>query len=226
MLQRWHEITFFHWSCDPSLLQRRIPPSMRIDTFEGKGWISLSPFFLKGLRPPLFPESLGMSFPEMNLRTYVVGPRGPGIWFFSLDAARLSAVAGARMTTGLPYFWADMRAEVGPDRVENSYYSNRGGKATARIRIKKGDTIVAQSELDLFLTNRLRLYSILRASLLTMEVEHPPWMLKKSQVLEFDETVRRTMGVEFPGGDFLVHHSPGVDTKIGRPQFVSTTSSV
>jgi hypothetical protein len=37
------------------------------------------------------------------------------------------------------------------------------------------------------------------------------------RVIEFEENVRRTMGVEFPGADFLAHHSPGVDAKIGRP---------
>src|SRR5262249_11394138 len=83
MLQRWHEISFFHWSCDPALLQPRLPPGLRIDTYDGKAWISLTPFLLKGLRPPLFPPTLGLTFPEMNLRTYAVGTKGPGIWFFS-----------------------------------------------------------------------------------------------------------------------------------------------
>src|ERR1043165_865825 len=83
MLQRWHEISFFHWSCDPMLLRKRLPAGLELDTFDGKGWISLTPFLLKGLRPPLVPRSLGLDFPEMNLRTYVVGKKGPGIWFFS-----------------------------------------------------------------------------------------------------------------------------------------------
>src|SRR5262249_50727438 len=36
MWQRWHEICFFHWSCDPSLLQTRLPTSLHLDTFEAK----------------------------------------------------------------------------------------------------------------------------------------------------------------------------------------------
>ena len=112
MLQRWHEIAFFHWSCDPALLRSRVPPQLQVDTFEGKAWISLTPFLLTGLRPPLFPHKLGMVFAEMKLRTYVNGPKGPAIWFFSLDAARLLAVIGARAGFGLPYFWADMSVEM------------------------------------------------------------------------------------------------------------------
>src|SRR5207244_6041433 len=91
----------------------------------------LTPFLLKGLRPPVVPRALGLNFPEMNLRTYVVGPSGPAIWFFSLDAAKVVAVAGARATFGLPYFWSDMHVDIGA--VENSYFSNRCGRAEATM---------------------------------------------------------------------------------------------
>src|SRR2546423_3049389 len=113
LIQRWHEIAFFHWSCEPRLLQRRIPSDLQIDTFNGKAWITLTPFLLTGFRPPVFPHVLGFRFPEMNLRTYVIGPQGPGTWFFSLDAASRLAVWGARMTFGLPYFHAEMMVNIG-----------------------------------------------------------------------------------------------------------------
>jgi uncharacterized protein YqjF (DUF2071 family) len=216
MLQRWHEISFFHWSCDPVLLKRHVPPALRVDTCDGKGWISLTPFLLTGLRPPLVPPALGLDFPETNLRTYVIGPQGPGIWFFSLDAARVSAVLGARATFGLPYYWADMQVDIGAR--ENLYYSNRGGRAKARIRISKEERIVEQSALDIFLTARFRLYSVMLGRLVTAEVGHPPWVLSRVRVVHFEETVRQTMGVEFPSQDFLAHHSAGTDTEIYRPQ--------
>src|SRR5262245_52863556 len=146
MLQRWHEISFFHWSCDPALLQPRLPPGLRVDTYEGKAWMSLTPFLLTGLRPPLFPHALGLTFPEMNLRTYAVGPDGPGIWFFSLDAARIIPVLGARAAYGLPYYWSDMDVDIGSS--ENQYFSNRGGRAYAKIRVEKGPRIEQQSTLE------------------------------------------------------------------------------
>lgn len=218
MLQRWHEISFFHWSCNPVLLRHRLPARLEVDTFDGRAWISLTPFLLTGLRHPLAPRVMAMNFPEMNLRTYVNGPAGAGIWFFSLDAAAFLAVVGARATFGLPYFWSDMQVEIGAN--ENSYFSNRGGRAKARIRIAKEERIAQQSDLDLFLTARFRLYSIYRGRLVSAEVEHPPWALNRVRVLEFQENVRRIMGVEFEGNDFLCHHSPGVDTRIGMPHGV------
>ena len=49
-------------------------------------------------------------FCETNVRTYVRDASGrPGIWFLSLDAARLGAVITARTTYRLPYFWSAMR---------------------------------------------------------------------------------------------------------------------
>jgi uncharacterized protein YqjF (DUF2071 family) len=215
MLQRWHEISFFHWSCDPSNLITHLPKDLQLDTFDGKAWITLTPFLLKGLRPPLAPKFLSMDFPEMNLRTYVVGKAGPGIWFFSLDAARLSAVVGARTTFGLPYFWADMGVDIRGQ--ENFYFCNRGGRAKARVQILKGERIESQSALDVFLTARFRLYSTFLGRLITAEVSHPPWELNRVQVIRFEENIRRVMGVELPSGDFLSHHSVGVDTKIGPP---------
>src|SRR5213593_4777518 len=128
----------------------RLPRQLQADTFEGKAWVSLTPFLLTGLRPPLFPHRLGFAFPEMNLRMYVSGPNGPGIWFFSLDASQLLAVVGARAIFGLPYFRAEMSVNIRAG--ENVYFSERGrqvgqvgqvGQAKARIRIAKQGPITA-----------------------------------------------------------------------------------
>lgn len=136
MQQRWHVISFFHWPCEADTIQTRLPNGLCVDTFDGAAWIGLTPFLLKGMRPPLVPATLGLSFPEINLRTYVQGPKGPGIWFFSLDAARLSAVIGARSLYGLPYYWADMQVQITEHDV--FYSSDRGGRARVSIRIKRG----------------------------------------------------------------------------------------
>src|SRR5262245_7275543 len=219
MLQGWHEIAFIHWSAEPSLVQPRLPAGLTADIINGQAWISLTPFLLTGLRPPLCPRALGLNFPEMNLRTYVVGSAGPGIWFFSLDAARLFAVLGARATFGLPYFWSKM--EVGTNAMENVYSSKRSDKAQANIRIAKEERIAKQSELDIFLTARFRLYSIYRHRLITAEVEHSPWQLNRVRILELEENIRRAMDVEFPSRDLLAHWSMGVETRIGFPKRVA-----
>src|SRR5688572_7906720 len=96
MFQRWRRITFLHWPCEPALLAGRLPPPLELDKFDGVGWVGLTPFIVAGLRPPFVPALPWLSkFPETNVRTYVRGPDGQrGVWFFSLDAARLAAVIG------------------------------------------------------------------------------------------------------------------------------------
>ena len=48
----------------------------------------------------------------------------PGIYFFSLDASNLLAVAVARTFYHLPYHWAEMRLEQRTER-EFAFYSRR-----------------------------------------------------------------------------------------------------
>jgi uncharacterized protein YqjF (DUF2071 family) len=49
---------------------------------------------MEGVRAPLVPSVPWLSrFPEINVRTYVRDDQGrSGIWFLSLDAARLPAI--------------------------------------------------------------------------------------------------------------------------------------
>ena len=111
-----------------------------------------------GLRPPFLPAiSCVSDFPEMNLRTYVRGPSGPGIWFFSLDAAAVTAVLGARLTYGLPYYWSRMTVRAtGRRRIH--YTSARPG-AAADITVDVGEAVAEPDDLTVFLTERYRLYT-------------------------------------------------------------------
>ena len=51
------------------------------------------------------------AFPELNVRTYVRVADRPGVFFFSLDAARWLPVAAAHTLLNLPYYTADMTLE-------------------------------------------------------------------------------------------------------------------
>ena len=130
--QEWRDLLFLHWRVPAQELRPRVPPQLSIDEREGSAWVSMTPFTLRNGRlrglPPL-PD-----FHELNFRTYVTHPRGgPGIWFFSLDAASLVAVAAARLSVRLPYFLARM------ERGEGWYRSRRaGGRGNFEVRYAKG----------------------------------------------------------------------------------------
>ena len=125
MRQRWERLTFLHWAYDPDVVQRLLPAGLTVDTFDGMAWVGLVPFFMRVHTPGDRGVPWVSNFCETNVRTYARDREGrAGIWFLSLDAARLGAVAVARASYRLPYFWSSMRltstdpARRGPgDRV-------------------------------------------------------------------------------------------------------------
>ena len=89
MRQQWRDLLFLHWEVPAALLQSLTPAELTLDTFDGKAYVGLVPFTMRNVRPVWSPSVPPLSnFHETNVRTYVhYKGRGPGVWFFSLDAA-------------------------------------------------------------------------------------------------------------------------------------------
>jgi uncharacterized protein YqjF (DUF2071 family) len=220
MLQSWCDLTFLHWRYPIEVVQRRVPPSLRVESFDGSAWVGITPFLLRCLRPKSLPPVPWIShFPETNCRTYVRAPDGhSGIWFFSLDAARLLAVAGARLTYGLPYAWSRMRVTKASGQV--TYESARrwpDSHSRTRIVLEPGDEI-NPDPLDVFLTARFRLYSFVHGKLSCAKVDHAPWPLRSARVIDAQQTLTETAGLSQPFLPEMVRYSPGVDVRIGSPE--------
>lgn len=222
MFQNWFGLTFLHWRYPVQSLAQYVPAPLEVEPFEGCAWVGLTPFVLTGLRPPLLPALPWISaFPETNCRTYVRGPDGePGIWFFSLDAARAAAVFAARIAFGLPYAWSRMRVRFEGSRAR--YESRRrwpDRHAMARIEIEHGLPLRAGA-LETFLTARFRFYSYLTGVLTYTEVEHAPWPLHAARVLRLEQTTTEAAGLPDPGENPIAHFSPGVAVRVARPRMV------
>ena len=222
MCQNWESLTFLHWRYDRSSIQARLPVGLEVDAFDGSAWIGLTAFHLTDLKPP---HTIALpwisNFPETNLRTYVRGPDGEsGIWFFSLDAARLIAVLGARVFYGLPYRWSAMRVSRSGESVQ--YASRRHNPwrdGRTKIRVLPGRPI-APDELERFLTARFRLYTTLAGRLAFADVEHEPWPLHEARIELLEQDLLEAAGLTTPNETPLVHYSPGVHVRIGRPRFI------
>jgi uncharacterized protein YqjF (DUF2071 family) len=219
MFQSWLSLTFLHWPFPPEEIQTRLPAGLSADLFDQTAWIGLTPFLLSDLRAPFLPPLPVISrFPETNLRTYVRGPNGErGIWFFTLEAARVLAVAGARLLYGLPYHFARMRVTLQPGRVEyQSARPQHSKPARTRISIAIGDK-TCSGELETFLTARFRLYTVLLGKLAAADVEHEPWPLYQARALSLEQTLIESEGLPAAEDEPLVHYSPGVHVRIGAP---------
>jgi len=223
MAQRWESLSFLHWRVDPDQLQRTLPEGLSVQTFDNEAWLGLVPFHMRVgfARGPLVPW-IG-SFCETNVRTYVTDTLGrPGIWFYSLDAARLAAVVTARLTYRLPYYWAQMTVTESDSQIR--YRSRRrwphDASITSNVQLGIGDSYLPNelTALDHFLTARWRLFSSRKTGLRSARAEHAPWPLRRARLVDISDELVPSVGPRLLDTEPLVHYSPGVDVRVGPPE--------
>jgi uncharacterized protein len=228
MYHKWRDLLFLHWSYDPLEIQETLPRGLYVDTFESKAYVGIVPFYMFGVRPRFIPPLPFISnFLELNLRTYVYDDKGnPGIWFYSLDANRRLAVGAARLTFGLPYFLAEMRASKEKKTGEVSFYSRRAQVApekASRFRYRGGRDLgtAMPGTLDFFLIERYLLFSKQLGTLWKGRVYHKDYPLMSAEAHDWDDHLFEINGLKrrMKPPEYL-HYSAGVDVNIYRIQKV------
>ncbi|MGH7385465.1 MAG: YqjF family protein [Candidatus Rokuibacteriota bacterium] len=215
--QRWRDLLFVHWAMPVDAVRPLVPPALELDQAEGSAWLTLIPFLIAESRPAALPAILSSAFLETNLRTYVRGPDGEaGIYFFSLEAASLPAVAAARLLYGLPYFFAAMSRRVDGARMTYASRRRTGRGATLEATWTVGEATgpAAAGSLEHFLIERYVLYVRRRSGLRRGRVRHAPYPLRAAAVEGISESLLAAAGLPPPAGPPLCHHSPGVDVEI------------
>lgn len=222
---RWSDVGFAHWAYDPEVVAGLLPKGLSVDTFDGQAWVGLVPFRLRIAlgRSPAVPWMC--RFPEINVRTYVLGPGGvPGVWFLSLDASRLLPVAFARRAYRLNYCWSKMRFRRAGclARYESRRRWPAPRNASCMLGLSVGDAIEERdlSDLDRFLTCRWIFYCRLHG-LSRGLVSHDPWPLRRARVTVVETGLLRAHGLPEPAGSPVAHFSDGVEVLMGWPQRTS-----
>jgi uncharacterized protein YqjF (DUF2071 family) len=224
MGQTWSNLLFAHWEVEPAALERVIPKELPLDLWEGRAWLGVTPFVVEGGHPRGMPALPWLGhFPELNTRTYVTVGGRPGIYFLSLDAARLAAVMAARRVYRLPYFHADMEVGVEDGRVR--YWSERrsgdGPPASFRADYGRADGQLDGGEpLARWLAERYCLYTKRGGStVVRADIHHPPWPLEPAWAKIAENTMGRPFGLELDGTP-LLHFGARQDTVIWGPRAV------
>ena len=157
-------------------------------------------------------------FPELNVRTYTTIEGRPGIWFFSLDAARAVTAAAARLLYRLPYRHAHMAiTRSGPAHPLPQPRHRRPAPPSAR----------ATSPLDRRATPRTGPSSISWRLLplhpgsprrrATPDIHHAPWPLQPARAELTDNTVTEPLGIRLPGQQPLLHYAARQDVLVSAP---------
>ena len=206
MRQEWTNLLFLHWAWDAVQVQRTLPAGLTVDTFEGRAWIGLVPFFMRRVRLAGSPAVPGVSdFLELNVRTYVHDAHGrPGVWFYSLDCNQWLAVKVARTFFHLPYEHAAMAAAVDAATGTVDYSAcRRGLERESRFRYRAtGERHGAPAgTLEFFLVERYTLFAhaVRRNRLLAGRVAHVPYQVGAAEVTVADDMMLRLAGFD-PAG--------------------------
>jgi uncharacterized protein YqjF (DUF2071 family) len=223
MIQHWNALTFLHWRFAPEAVQRVLPDGLEVEVRDGGAWVGLVPFLMEVALPRVKPVPWASRFCETNVRTYVHDASGrSGIWFFSLDASRLGAVVVARTTYRLPYFWSSMSVQREGSVIR--YHCRRrapgptGVVSDAVIDIGERYQPEQLSTLEHFLTARWALFSVAGTRHRFAIAEHQPWPLYRARAVDVHDELIAAAGLPSPTDLPLVHFSPGVEVKIGRPE--------
>lgn len=218
MRQQWRDLLFLHFSVDVEAVQKLLPEGLAVDDWEGRAWIGLVPFRMQKIRPIWGPSLPWISaFPETNVRTYVHHQgKGPGVWFFSLDAARWLACRYARAAFRLPYFHAAMSVrranrtvEYRSDRLESPKPARLSGSATFGPETR----IAIPGTFEFFLVERYLLYSERNGDLFQGRVHHPPYPLREVERYSVEENLVGQTGLTVRPWESALF-SDGVDVDV------------
>ena len=224
----WGNLVMVSWLVDPALVQDRLPPGCTVDPWEGSAAISLvgvefSNVVVKGISWPWHDR-----FPEVNLRTYVQGPNGPGVVFLGELVPKFMVARQAQRTYGEPYEKRKVRIEK---RVRHSEpeaaYEWEVGARTFRlsVRAEAGSHPVPAGTLEKFLLHRDRGYNAFRGGT-TYEVSHEPWTMRLPLRYAVDCATGSPFGSAF-GPVFQsecasVIFSDGSSVRVGSPHRTGT----
>ena len=217
--QRWSQLLFMHWPVPVSAIEAMLPGDLAVDTSHGSAWVGIVCFRLGAIQPRGWPLVCFPSFLEVNVRTYVVGPAGPGVWFASMDAASTTAVLATRWKWNFNYQRAHIRSHA--SHGDFTLHSQRcwpdRGQAVLNVQARIGGPCEA-AELDNFLIERYAYYCVdKRGDLMCGKVAHAPYALQCAEVLALDQSLLGAAGVRVDGLPEHARYCAGVRSTVYPP---------
>ena len=172
---RWQRTFFVHWLVPAELVTPGLPAGVTLDRWRGHAVVSLVAIDVEGPAPRALlktPVAHLFRYRQLNLRTYVEGPEGPGMTLLETRIDRLTYALGARLA-GMPYHLdRELSYEVRSSSLE---LRARGLHASGLVTDAGAGPLVAGT-LEYFACERYRAYAQLPVGrTLCVEIAHPPW---------------------------------------------------
>ncbi|MFC4639051.1 YqjF family protein [Deinococcus hohokamensis] len=203
----WRDLLFVHWPLPPPVLAAALPAGVTLDLWEGQAWLALVAFNVTNFRVRGVP--FGMSFPQVNLRTYVRLGETRGIWTFSLDAAPLLAVLGSRLGYALPYVQARAALQVQGDWLEFRSVRRHQPDLDCHVGYRPTGPVfrAPAGSTEHWLTERRSLFTVgWDRRLWRADVQHEAWPLQAAEIRHFHSRLPAQVGAPSLGPP-LAHFS-------------------
>jgi uncharacterized protein YqjF (DUF2071 family) len=225
----WREGLFAHWPVDSSRVRPLVPDALEIDTREETAWVSALSSLVEAARPRFLPERAGLTFPQVNLRTYVRYEGEPGVYFLSLDATTELGVRLARAVWSLPYHRAEIDFQRAGERrrfdSQRLHTDESPARFAAEYRPTGEPTHADPGSLSSFLAERYRLYLVRNGdrenaadqSVWCARVEHDPWRLAPAEASVHADSLLESVGLPAPAGDPVVWYAPVAEFTVRTP---------
>lgn len=216
-----------HYEVPPEKLQPFVP--FPLDLRDGKAYVSLVAFTMRGLRPKRGGRLAALAFKPiathelLNVRTYVRHDGEPGIYFLAEWIPNLLSVSLGRPVFGLPYRWGQLRyLHEHENGVLFGDVRPRNRRAGLRYRAKVGDTFAPSEEGSLaeWLMERYTAFTEWCGWKRCFRVRHEPWPQCAVEAEVLDDSLIALAGdwaryARFAGANY----SPGVrEVKMSAPE--------
>lgn len=201
----WRDLIIASYAVDPGLLERRLPPGLELDLFEGRAVCSLVGFrFLNtrvlGVKWPGY-----VNFPEINLRFYVREKEGGrrGVVFVRELVTSGFVAAVARGVYNEPYSKARIseRVERAGDAVRVGYeFAIDAGVGRMSVEAEASPVVPPEDSAEHWFKEHQWGYGVTRRGrALRYEVRHPVWACHRVRSAAIDVDWGRVYGAEWAG---------------------------
>jgi len=220
----WHDLLFMHWPIRSEAIRAYIPSALPLDTFDGTAWIGVVPFRMSRVVPRLIPPAPYLSsFPELNVRTYVVAEGKPGVWFFSLDAGNPIAVELARSAFHLNYYNANMSCRRAGETVQYSSVRTHHNARPAAFQGQyhpTGPTYQSTpGTLESWLTERYCLYAANRkGTIWRSDIQHARWSLQPAEAEIEQNSMTEQIRLPWPDTKPILHFARHLEVVAWLPE--------
>lgn len=179
----WSDLLYLHWRLPIEEVRRRVPFRLELDLFEEEAWVTAVSYAVHDARPTAVALPAGLSYLEVDLRTYVRHRGRRGVYCFSVDASSLLAVELGKI--GM-LRCSHANASLNRNGRQYVFWLTRksSGRKGQFVRYRPGETtgLSTPGTLQHFLLERRVCFAPRGPFMFEWELQHDPLLVQRCEI--------------------------------------------